>query len=407
MRTVHPVLLLVSLTLLSFLSLNACKSSAIIPQKTMDTVFDADPNPLRFYADQQEIYIGSAINALGFNPAYAPYNERYKQTLGSEFNLVVPEGNLKMRTVWKAENSIDLTAFYTEADFALEHGQKMRAHTLLWCRNVPDWLIEGYDNGTYTSAQVENMVKTYITDVMQDIDTKYPDLIIAWDVVNEAIGPEYTLKDSIGKDLGWRPVNGPNLEERDFWRETLGPDYVAKTFGWAREALPDAKLFYNDYRIEFKNPKADAAKLLIAALVDAGVPIDGVGFQSHFSRELARGDDNSGSDIVFTVDSISDMIDYYTALGLEVHITELDFTINKDNTGLTDAKLREQADFYQDFFTMALAHEDIKVICMWGCTDRLTWRDTSSGNNGEWPLLFGKEVEKKLAYLEVKKALAR
>ena len=67
--------------------------------------------------------------------------------------------------------------------------------------------------------------------------------------------------------------------------KALGPDYVQQAFVWAREADPQAKLFYNDYGGEALGPKSDSIYSLVRNLKARGVPIDGVGLQSHFSIE--------------------------------------------------------------------------------------------------------------------------
>jgi len=102
----------------------------------------------------------------------------------------------------------------------------------------------------------------------------YPGKIFAWDVVNEAIADNGALRSSI-----WYDQPGTGL---------IGTGYVEQAFRWAREAAPDALLFYNDYNVEGPGTKFNALYNLVKDFVDRGVPIDGVGLQMHLTTGAIR-----------------------------------------------------------------------------------------------------------------------
>lgn len=133
-------------------------------------------------------------------------------------------------------------------------------------------------------------MSTHISNVMGH----YKGQCYAWDVVNEAASD----------DGGWRP---------SVFYNTFGTDYFAIAFNLAKSADPNAKLYYNDYNLEYNAAKTDRAVTIVKTIQAAGAPIDGVGFQGH----LIVGSTPSRSALATTLRR-------FTALGLEVAYTELD-----------------------------------------------------------------------------------
>lgn len=127
-------------------------------------------------------------------------------------------------------------------------------------------------------------------------------------------------------------------------------------FTWAHAADPDAKLYYNDYNIEYAGAKATTALTLISRLVKAGVPIDGVGFQGHF--EVGNTPD--------ATDLASELADF-TALGVEVAYTELD--IRFTSLPATDDGIAQQATDYASVTTACLNTDGCVGITVWDFDD--------------------------------------
>ena len=323
-------------------------------------------------------------------PAQPALSVRYAEIVAGQFHLIVPESEMKMASMWTGDWEIDFSKVDNIADWALERGLKMRGHVLVWHRSLPDWLVEGYQAGTYTKAGVATRVAWYISEVMRHYQTKYPGLIVAWDVVNEAVGPNDPTVASV---YGLRPA-GDNYADagEDFWRLTLGDDYVEKAFRWARAADPEAKLYYNDYHNAYTNAKGEAIYALVTGLKAAGVPIDGVGLQCHFDVDYL---DASFPGITFSLANISQTIDRWTSAGLDVQITELDI-------GHSSGASARQAEFFAGLLAVCLQKEGVSAIVTWGFTDRVSWRADRR------PLYFDDELNPKPAYfsmLEVLKAI--
>ncbi len=360
---------------------------------------DDDPHSLRYYAELHQVYIGTALNHLGLDSSSDPYSDKYCEVAGREFNLVTAESEMKMKTIWIAPDTLDFHLADEIAAFAVSHNQKMRGHCLLWYLSVPDWLRQGYENHTYTTNQIAILVQGYIDSVMTYFKTNWPGLIIAWDVVNEAIGPN---DPTLGGTYGLRSPS------EDFWIETLGTNYVARAFQWAYNADPDTPLYYNDYHAEFPNPKQAAILALLENLSNQGAPVSGLGLQCHFSLDYLN---LQYPGITFTAQAISDTIDYYISRGWSVQVTELDIRINDDNHGITSAKLQSQADFYAEVLKASLLKSGCDAFVSWGFTDRLTWLDPSINPGSpalgwdEWPLYYDENIQIKPAYLSIKQVL--
>ena len=139
--------------------------------------------------------------------------------------------------------------------FAKAHGQKVRGHTLVWHRQLPLWLI----NGRFSPDELKSLMVAHIATEAG----RYRGAVTAWDVVNEPFADDGEWRKSIG-------MGGD------------GSDYVAIALRAARAADRDAKLFINDYGVETTGPKMRALHDFVASLKRDGVPIDGVGLQSHF-----------------------------------------------------------------------------------------------------------------------------
>ncbi len=224
---------------------------------------------------------------------------------------------------------------FTEADrlmsFAEEHGFRVRGHTLVWHRQLPDWLEE--------TLSTEEEARTFLRRHIFTVVGRYRERIDEWDVVNEAVEKDGRLRETV-------------------WLRTIGPEYIALAFRWAHEADPEATLYYNDYAIAKGGPKADAVHELLRTLKAEGVPVQGIGFQSHFR-----------SDLDLPWDKIPENFERFRQLGLELAITELDIRIPEP---VTEDKLRDQAEMGERFLRVCL-DVGIRNVTFWGVTDAASW----------------------------------
>jgi len=177
-------------------------------------------------------------------------------------------------------------------------------------------------------------MKKHITEEV----THYKGKIYAWDVVNEAIGDDGNMRDSI-------------------WHKNFGNNFIAEAFKTAHATDPDAKLYYNDYGVEAKNHKSDTMYKLVQDLKTQGVPIHGVGFQSHFSLGQIPHD-------------MQENMERFAALGLDVAITELDIRMQLPSTA---EKLAQQAKDYAAVVKACHAVSRCVGITFWGISDKHSW----------------------------------
>lgn len=250
----------------------------------------------------------------------------------------------------------------------------VRGHTLIWHSQTPRWFFtEGYSKASDAPlVSKEVMLKrmeNYIRLEMEYINTTYPGLVYAWDVVNEAV------------DTG-NGVNGYRANESLYY-QIIGEEYIEKAFEFARKyADPEQKLFYNDYNTH-DGLKAYKIINILQPLVDKGL-VDGVGLQSHLQLDYPS-----------LVDFRSSVMDY-AKLGIEIHITELDID-TKQNTEEAQKKLAKR---YKTFFQMMCQLKDsgipITNVTIWGLSDEGSWL-TQDGDSS-WPILFNWKLEAKPAY---------
>ena len=243
-------------------------------------------------------------------------------------------------------------------DFAKDNGLKVRGHSLLYAQQTPDWFFnEGYTaNGAKVDATtMEARMESYIRQVIEFVDTNYPGVVTAWDVVNEALDNDGTVKS-------------------DNWSDIMGDDYIATAFSYAYLYKADGtKLYYNDFNMEESAKKA--AVLELASSLEG---IDGIGMQEHISLTYPM------------VANIGAAIDAYKAAGLDVQITELDVQIEADET------VEAQADRYADLFTLFKSKSDkISNVTLWGIDDGTSWRKAKR------PLLFYSDLTPKPAFNSV------
>lgn len=336
-------------------------------------------------------YFGTAVvHDVLFNELDPPHPDLcagYAAILEQHFNLLVPESEMKMANVWKSPALIDFSKLDRIATWARDRGMKMRGHVLVWYRSLPPWLVAGYQDGTYSKEQVATMVAWYIDQLMGHFRNSYPGLVIAWDVVNEAVGPN---DPRVAPSYGLRP---PGIDYQtkgeDFWRLTLGDDYVARVFNWAHDADPDAVLYYNDYHNEYSNPKGEAIFDLVEGLQAKDVPIDGIGLQCHFEVSYL---DMSYPGMDFSLASLGDTIDRWTVSGLDVQLTEVDI-------GRSSNQEARQAAFFGELLSLGLRRDGVSAFVTWGFTDLVSWRADQS------PLYFDRNLEPKAGYQAMLKVL--
>lgn len=336
----------------------SCSSDGSEPATTPS----ATPAPtLRTLAQERGIEIGAAVSAgpLRREPLYA-------ETLSREFSMLTTENAAKFGPVHPEPDRYDFADADFIVGFAEAHNMRARGHTLVWHNQLPAWLAEG----AWTRDELIDILREHITTVVG----RYRGRITAWDVVNEAVADDGSMRDTI-------------------WLRGIGPEYVDLAFRWAHEADPDALLFYNDYANEGLGPKSDAVCALVQGLLERGVPIDGVGLQMHVSLRWPP-----------DPEAVAANMDRLGALGLQVHVTEMDVRVY-EGTGTPEERLVAQAAVYREVMDACLASSACKAFVTWGFTDRHSWIPAFTGRP-DAPLPFDESYRPKPAYYAIMDALA-
>jgi len=311
-----------------------------------------------------------------------------------DFNSVTPDNALKWDATEPSEGKFTFDAGDRFVAFAERHHIVAIGHNLCWHSQLPAWVSRpATGQAQVTREVILERLHRHITEVAGH----FKGHIRGWDVVNEAI----------------RDGNG---EYRDsvFYR-VLGKDFLVQAFKWAREADPQAELYYNDYNLDQDDKKRATAIELVKYLRSQGAPIDGIGLQGHYNLTYP------------TLTKIDETIRMFSELGLKVEITELDImaVTRAEISGAVDAGgsaagkgaaadrrliwgrskpphplspelQQQQAKRYEDIFAIFLKYRAaIGRVTVWGLRDADSWRRYSS------PVLFDDDYRPKPAYQAV------
>ena len=302
-----------------------------------------------------------------------------------QFNAATPENIMKAEIIhpgWDRYN-FDL------ADKLVAYGKKndikITAHTLIWHSQTPSFLRGMKD---------ADSVKQYFTNHITTVASRYDGKVYSWDVVNEALNEDGTLRNSI-------------------FLQKLGNDYIVEAFRLAQKAAPHTLLYYNDYNIEQPKKRAGAIEI-IKKIQAAGVRIDGVGIQGHWHADNVP------------MENIEQSIKEFSALGIQVAFTELDLSVlpnpgNRPNSAdisqtaeynakinpytkaLPDSLQQKLAIAYADLFNLFLKYKDnISRVTFWGVNDGQSWLNGFPvRGRTNYPLLFDRQFNPKPAFYSV------
>ena len=315
---------------------------------------------LRQLADLAGIRIGSTAEP------YEITDPSYSSVLAREFNSVTPENALKWYATQASEGTWDFSGADEIVRFADDHDMTIRGHTLVWAQ---DTYTVAWVKSIADPVALKTVVENHITATMNHFAGKIP----RWDVVNEPLASV-----------------GTGQSTSVFW--SLGPEWIADAFRLAHTLDPSAELWLNEYGTDWVPGKHEALVALVSGLVDAGVPIKGVGLQMH----------RLPGAVLETEKFASQMRDF-TALGLEVAVTELDIPVAPDDPGA----LQSQALEYARVVSACLMVDGCVEVTLWGLTDGSTWLDSVGlFATPTRPLLFDNAFAPKPAYDAVRGVLA-
>ncbi|HRG24872.1 MAG TPA: endo-1,4-beta-xylanase [Chitinophagaceae bacterium] len=329
---------------------------------------------------KKDFVMGTAVNTGQIeekDPAAAALIE-------AQFNGLTPENIMKCEIIHPEWDRYD----FTLADKLVDYGKKINApvygHTLIWHSQLSPFIRK---------IQSTDSFRTFFTNHITTIAARYDGKLKSWDVVNEALNEDGTLRKSV-------------------FLEKLGEDYIVEAFRLAQKAAPNTELYYNDYNIEQPKKRAGAIAI-IKKIQAAGVRIDGVGIQGHWRSYKVPMKD------------IEESIKEFAALGIKVHFTELDLGVlpnpwdndaadvnmkaeysakmNPYAAGLPDSVSTQLAQSYADLFRLFLKYKkEIARITFWGVNDGQSWLNGwPIRGRTNYPLLFDRNNKPKDAFYKV------
>lgn len=335
---------------------------------------------------REDFKIGAALNR-------AEIEERDAQAdaiAAAQFNSITPENALKWSSVHPKDGAYDFALADQYVAFGEKHHMMIIGHTLVWHEQTPAWVFESAAGKPVSRELLLERMRDHIHTVVG----RYKGRIHGWDVVNEAVNEDGSMRESP-------------------WLKIIGEDYIEKAFQYAHEADPKAELYYNEYAVE-NEPKRKGVLALIARLKKEGVPVTAVGIQSHDSMTWP------------TTQQLDKAISDFASLGVKVNITELDVDVlpkaHRDNGnaevsrqmqaspeldpwrgGLPEAEQKKLAQRYGELFSVFVRHKaEIGRVTFWGVTDASSWLNNwPVRGRTNYPLLFDRDGQPKPAFRAV------
>lgn len=326
--------------------------------------------------------IGAAMNRAQFSEN----DKKSAEIVKTQFNTISPENALKWESVHPQPNKYDFKA----ADRFVEFGEKNKmftvGHALVWHNQTPDWVFKDEKGNLVGRDELLKRMREHIKTVVG----RYKGRIKGWDVVNEALNDDGTMRESL-------------------WYKIIGEDFIEKAFEYAHEADSKAELYYNDYSLELPAKRQTAIRV-IKNLLAKKIPITAVGSQSHDNLNFP------------SLDEQEKTITEFAALGIKVNISEFDISVLPDPEGFTGAEVtldfemkeklnpyknalpkeieEKQATRYAELFKIFLKyHKHIDRVTFWNVTDKESWLNNFPvRGRTNYPLIFNRNGNKKLAF---------
>lgn len=292
--------------------------------------------------------VGVAVSAAGLeDPAYA-------STVVAQFNQLTAENEMKWESIEPEPGVFDFSRADAIVAFARDNGMQVRGHTLVWHSQLAPWVeaLTGAD-------AVREAMTRHIQTVVGHYRDNFPGVVVAWDVVNEAM------------NVMQGPMGGTAIYRDSVFYRELGEGFIAEAFQIAHDADPDALLFYNDFGVEGTNgAKSNGTFDMVSGLVAAGVPIHGMGFQMH------TGPIDQGP----AAQDFAANIARYEALGLQVEITEMDVTLCAVGDNVLGLELQRYR--YNRIVSACFESPACRSVSLWGLTDPSSWLNDTGCTQG-------------------------
>jgi len=314
----------------------------------------------------KEAYRGAFHVGVAINVAQITGKDAIGDALiAQQFDSITPENVMKWEVIHPKVDTYNFDLADKYVAFGEKNHMFIVGHNLCWHSQTPDWVFKDAQGKRVGRDVLLQRLHDHIATVVG----RYKGRIQGWDVVNEALAEDGSLRKSK-------------------WFEIIGEDYIVKAYQWAHEADPQMQLNYNDYNLQ-SAAKRKGAMALVKKLQAAGIPIAVVGSQDHVRIDWPSAEDEDAT--------IKDL----ASLGVKIAITELDVDVlpsvsfasadvslhaaqdpklNPYPNGLPAAMQTKLAEQYAMLFRVYLKNRaSMSRVTLWGLTDADSWRN-------DWPV---------------------
>ncbi len=352
-KTVLPLLLL---SALAAYAANADLDASVARIRMGPLVIRTAPGA-RVTVEQvrHEFWFGSTLPGGVFSGRYTPEDiAKWKAVFLSHFNAGVPEADFKWDVMEKQQGLVNYAVVDKMLAWADQEGIPLRGHCIFWGvpNHVQPWLKEMNDHD----------FRIAVGQRARGIGARYRGRFAEYDLNNE-------------------------MMHADYYEQRLGIDFIRQMALWVKEGDPDARLRVNDYDVATGHRLEDYVAH-IRKLLDAGVPISGIGVQGHL-----HGDS-------FDPAALQNALDVLAQFKLPIRITEFNFPgqhskyYHDRQAVLTPEEEQAKADALKQYFTICFAHPSVTGILMWGFWEGANWIPQSSLYKRDWtPLPAAKAYE--------------
>src|SRR5947209_6232273 len=164
---------------------------------------------------KNDFSIGTALN----NAQIEERDTTAARLIPQQFSTATPENIMKAEIIHPEWDRYNFDMADKLVAYAKKNGITVNAHTLIWHSQLPPFMRRMKD---------ADSVRQYMTNHIQTVASRYDGKVYSWDVVNEALNEDGTMRKSI-------------------FLEKLGDNFVVDAFRLAQQAAPHTKLYYNDY----------------------------------------------------------------------------------------------------------------------------------------------------------------
>lgn len=334
------------------------------------------------YADK--FLVGATLGASMFTKPNHPSLALVKR----HFSAITLDNDMKWERINPLPGNYEFDIADQFAQLGVDENITMVGHVLFWHSQTPDWVFK--------DAQGNLLTRDGLLERMRErakmFASRYGDKVKIWDVVNEAIEDDGSLRQSL-------------------YNQIIGDDFIEQAFIIADQEMPkDATLIYNDYGMD-RTGRRDTVIAMVNDFLQRGVRIDGIGLQGHWGM------------VTPSAETIDETLTAYAATGLPLHITELDvdflgrdgllganvdikkLTATPQNNPYPDGNFPpagedKLAARYQEIFQTFIKHQkSIDRVTFWGVTDGDSWLNGwPVVGRTNFPLLFNRDGQAKKAH---------